>query len=565
MTGQKGQKGQKSNNKKTEQVPQVNNGGHGGQVESVPGSQCVQGEQTFGILDNNSQINNSQSSFIGNLMQYGQQTPIVPMNNPVNNPNQCAVQHIYTPMGNINGPDNSRQNFIENAQTNLQNTNPISAAAQSNIGQTEAGLYQMIQQIHQTNMTVLSRLSSIESNVSKLQVIEKDISMLRYDVVRLKDENNTMSNKIVDVETACKSMSSMFDKHVQYREKNERDVKKLKLENEELKTQMRLSKENNNKLYDEVQELKARSMQENLLFFGVREERDEQGEMTETVLREFIKREITVASDVKVDDISFDRVHRLGRRRFNSDTKPRPIVAKFEKFKDRETIRKAGINLNKSKRGYSVREHFPLEMENKRKELYPVMRRYQQDPQNRVVLVRDKLFINGKQYIPGTPDRDRGAYNGERVYNRSGGAGMERSRGNNSDQATPRYNTSINHYGPNRYNNRYSVLSGDTTEHFSPNTQSRNKQKARSPLEEMTNKKYRLNSDSESEVEFEHSNIIESNQSRSVDKNTPEIGLSNERTADDTTNIGPKVSTYSEQSMETTDQSAEASDTVIVQ
>ena len=39
-------------------------------------------------------------------------------------------------------------------------------------------------------------------------------------------------------------------------------------------------------------------------------------------------------------------------------------------------------------------------MEDKRRQLYPVMRKYQENPNNRVALVRDRLYINGEQYIP---------------------------------------------------------------------------------------------------------------------------------------------------------------------
>ena len=94
----------------------------------------------------------------------------------------------------------------------------------------------------------------------------------------------------------------------------------------------------------------------------------------------------------------FDRVHRLGRPRDNQKSNPRPIVAKFERYKDRELIRIAGKDLNEKKNGFSIREQFPPKIEAKRKLLYPVMRSYLKDPRNRVALVRDKLYINGKLY-----------------------------------------------------------------------------------------------------------------------------------------------------------------------
>ena len=131
-------------------------------------------------------------------------------------------------------------------------------------------------------------------------------------------------------------------------------------------------------------------MRENLLFVGIEESFVEK-ENTEYVLREFLSTNMNITYD-----IPFDRVHRLGRY---DPTKhyPRPIIAKFERFRDRERVRLAAPRTLEGTK-YGVREHFPAEIENKRRELYPVMRRYKQDKQNKVVLVRDKLYVNDVQY-----------------------------------------------------------------------------------------------------------------------------------------------------------------------
>ena len=92
-------------------------------------------------------------------------------------------------------------------------------------------------------------------------------------------------------------------------------------------------------------------MQENLLFYGIPEQpRSENGnvrENTEATLRSFMATELPLDSPECLDTISFDRVHRLGYPKRNTQTNPRPIIAKFERFTDREKIRKAGFELNK--------------------------------------------------------------------------------------------------------------------------------------------------------------------------------------------------------------------------
>lgn len=60
-------------------------------------------------------------------------------------------------------------------------------------------------------------------------------------------------------------------------------------------------------------------------------------------------------------------------------------------------------------------------MEDKRRRLYPVMRKYQQNPNNRAALVRDKLYINGEEYIlPKVTENDKNQINkSERFSERS--------------------------------------------------------------------------------------------------------------------------------------------------
>ena len=97
--------------------------------------------------------------------------------------------------------------------------------------------------------------------------------------------------------------------------------------------------------------------------------------------------------------IPFHRVHRikpLEKHRYTDY--PRPIVAKFEQFKDREHVRTLAPQTLKGK-PYSIREQFPKPIEEQRKLLYPEMKRAKLNKENKVRLVKDKLYINDKQYV----------------------------------------------------------------------------------------------------------------------------------------------------------------------
>ena len=74
-------------------------------------------------------------------------------------------------------------------------------------------------------------------------------------------------------------------------------------------------------------------------------------------------------------------------------------------YKDKEFVRLAspetliGTNI-------SVNEQFPSEIEQRRKVLYPFAKNSRRNRDNKVRLVRDKLFINGQQY---TTEENRNA------------------------------------------------------------------------------------------------------------------------------------------------------------
>ncbi|MEW8547166.1 MAG: hypothetical protein AB2693_26950 [Candidatus Thiodiazotropha sp.] len=268
----------------------------------------------------------------------------------------------------------------------------------------------LIHMIQQMNNNFMGRLNSIESSVSKLSSIESELSHMRSDLSKLQLENANISKRMSDVEKSCQGISNMFDDAKATNSELKRDITGLqrKIGENITKFEDRYSALNN-----DLQEIKARSMQSNLVFYGLGEAARGTNDHTEDKLKDFLKNELSLEKPEIINDMVFDRVHRLGRPRDNQDSNPRPIVAKFERYKDRELIRIAGKDLNEKRNGFSIREQFPPEIEAKRKLLYPVMRSYLKDSRNRVALVRDKLYINGKLYT--APVSNESEFSGERT------------------------------------------------------------------------------------------------------------------------------------------------------
>jgi hypothetical protein len=69
--------------------------------------------------------------------------------------------------------------------------------------------------------------------------------------------------------------------------------------------------------------------------------------------------------------------------------RPRPIIARVLYYSDLDKVKKAGRNLRGTH--FGVNEQFPPEIEERRRKLYPIMK---------VVLIRDKLFVNNELVVP---------------------------------------------------------------------------------------------------------------------------------------------------------------------
>jgi hypothetical protein len=88
--------------------------------------------------------------------------------------------------------------------------------------------------------------------------------------------------------------------------------------------------EDKDNIQEKLIDLEARSMRDNLIFYGIAETQDEN---CETLVGTFITETLELA---EMKNTRLDRAHRLGPP---NDKKTRPIVAKFHYYQDREKIR----------------------------------------------------------------------------------------------------------------------------------------------------------------------------------------------------------------------------------
>ena len=102
-----------------------------------------------------------------------------------------------------------------------------------------------------------------------------------------------------------------------------------------------------------------------------------------------IKQVLTDHLDIKTEDFSIERAHRVGKVKSQADYKPRTVIAQFLSYKTREQV----LNKKKLLKGKNIyiREDFSDKIQEKRRELIPQM--YEARRNNMIASLRyDKLI-----------------------------------------------------------------------------------------------------------------------------------------------------------------------------
>ena len=173
-----------------------------------------------------------------------------------------------------------------------------------------------------------------------------------------------------------------------------------------MKTNIKAFEKMEEDLSDKIADIENRSMRENLIFYGIpegpstHESNETRPENCELLVKELMKDVLDIDSATMI----IDRAHRIGGPRAR---KPRPIVVKFHKYSDRETVRKKSLEentkrlLQNSNCGIGVQS--PRQYREARKALSDHAKR-EEDRGNKSRIIGNKLFINNrplKKYING--------------------------------------------------------------------------------------------------------------------------------------------------------------------
>ena len=125
------------------------------------------------------------------------------------------------------------------------------------------------------------------------------------------------------------------------------------------------------------------------------QEWDRPPERAESLFYSSLGDELKLKED-NIDGISRESAHRPGKRNVNGK-KPRPIIAKFSFYKNKEFILSNVLILAGTVFGIS--QDFPQEIVEVRRGLVKVLKEAKKEGSD-AKLVYDKLYINGQRYIP---------------------------------------------------------------------------------------------------------------------------------------------------------------------
>ncbi|XP_053398799.1 uncharacterized protein LOC123556557 [Mercenaria mercenaria] len=237
---------------------------------------------------------------------------------------------------------------------------------------------------------LIQDMKSLKQSLPKIENIEKTVNRISAKVSEIEVKLNTIETRVDAVEQSCSFINSEAELQKNELKEAKKEIHTLHKACRNLETSVKQHEAEREKMDDKLNDLEARSMRENLMFYGLKEDSEE--DCSEKV-------KVFCQDNLEIDasNMTFDRAHRIGN---NTAKKPRPIVVKFHYYSEREKVRKAGFDkreqLKERKVGVGIQQ--PKQVRDARKELYSV-KKAEAEKGNDTKFVGKKLYINGQLYV----------------------------------------------------------------------------------------------------------------------------------------------------------------------
>ena len=310
-----------------------------------PESDCEKPGQKRITMDASQQ----QSQASGLYFPYGQ---AMPFSQPFGQPYFGSPPPVPHPMSHI---------------SSMASAIPLPKSPQSEPGSPQGVVS------HDILSKILQRLDGMDLKLGQLDTIQSSLNKVTAEVSTMNTKVVSMEKQLGDLETSRNFDAKTLDS-IQGKQK---EIDKM------LKSMEKMELEQKEKLLD----LQSREMRDNLIFYGFEEEKDETNKDCVDKVLKLVGEKLEIPH---AKHIPIHRAHRMGRYQRN---KTRPIVAKFAYYPNREDIRKAAKKLEGTQ--YSIGQQFPKEIQDRRRQLVPLLREAKAKGQKAHIAV-DKLYVDGK-------------------------------------------------------------------------------------------------------------------------------------------------------------------------
>jgi chromosome segregation ATPase len=239
---------------------------------------------------------------------------------------------------------------------------------------------QKLDSVMSVNDTIMKRLNTLDAMDSTLEKINEKMQHMDTSVSSLKKDLHGTNVTMSELEKGV-NFAKFIDGAKEASQKLEREVK-------ELRNEIKHVRGDRERMHEDILDVQVRSMQDNLLFFGMNEQ-DNENPMSAVL--NFCGAELGISG--AGTSIKLERAHRLGPRRPH---KNRPLVAKFSFYQQREEVRKNAYKLRGS--NYGISEQFPKEVQERRRRLMTAFHDARRQ-NKRAQLVRDRLYVDGREVV----------------------------------------------------------------------------------------------------------------------------------------------------------------------
>ena len=247
------------------------------------------------------------------------------------------------------------------------------------------------------------KIEAILKKLEKLDVIELQLKEVHAKVASIEDSVSRLDSEIHVLKTRTTKLEKNMEELGDGFQYNEDDVRDLQHDNKKLEHEV-------NDLKKQLLYMETYCRRENLKFFGIpentectMEEGSQQGvtiEDTRDVMYKFQEEKLNI--ERPREKIELQRIHRLGRP---NSLKPRPIIARFLRYSDRELVMDSARKHLKGHQDFHVFEDIPKDLYELRK---LQMKKFKEAREKGYKAYfskanPDKLFVNGKYVAPDQP------------------------------------------------------------------------------------------------------------------------------------------------------------------